>query len=297
MERTRFTRFAFGAGLLSLGLMACADSATQVAAPEDLGALAPLLDHVEDPLGLENLTVCKFNDAPDTEAQFSISGDGGTLPQGNLLNLVALPFGDPWGENCAEVWQSDGTTGPYPVTVTEVDMTAGTVIDQIWVLRSGDSDFTVLTGQNSVTLDLDVDHGGLVLFKNEGEGGDGGEGCTPGAWKNRLWKRGFWPATYADNPSLSEHFDTSGFDFGDDTFLEALNYRGHESRDKVEQEAYKLMRSAVAALLNAASQDYAFSQAEIVAATEAALASGDWVQMNDLKDQLDFENNRGCAFD
>ena len=279
----------------AVALIAVAGCGDEPVAPNTtVDPLAPLVDHDVSPTSQE-VEVCKFHDMPGTWAQFSISGSGGTFPAGNVVVLPALPF-PIRGENCALVWVSDGSVGNYPLTIAETDMTPGTFVESIAYFQERDPDNTIV-GSNFITLDVDTNHGAVAAFKNAGEARRDGEGCTPGAWKNRLYKRDLWPAPYSGNPDLEDYFTTTGFAFGSDSFLDALKYKGSEGDGKVSQEAHKLMRSAVAALLNAASQDYAYSEAEVVALTNAALASGDWVQMNDLKDEFDFENNRGCAFD
>jgi hypothetical protein len=52
----------------------------------------------------------------------------------------------------------------------------------------------------------------------------------------------------------------------------------------------------VAALLNAASDevDFEFTEQEVIEKVQAAIASGDPEEIEDLKDELDRENNRGC---
>ena len=59
------------------------------------------------------------------------------------------------------------------------------------------------------------------------------------------------------------------------------------------------MRHAAAAYLNASHPDidYNMSAADVVAAVNAALASGDSEQIENLKDQLDLFNNQGCSLD
>jgi hypothetical protein len=60
-----------------------------------------------------------------------------------------------------------------------------------------------------------------------------------------------------------------------------------------------LLRSAVAALLNASHPDinYPMSEAEIIDAVNAALASMNRNTMEMLKNQLDMYNNAGCSID
>lgn len=110
----------------------------------------------------------------------------------------------------------------------------------------------------------------------------GGEGCTPGFWKQ------------------SHHFDSwVGYAPGDEfdvvfgvpydvTLLQALSAGGGDE--------IALGRHAVAALLNAASGDvsYAFTEAEIIALVQDAWATGDFETAKDL---LEDENELGCPLD
>jgi hypothetical protein len=132
----------------------------------------------------------------------------------------------------------------------------------------------------------------VAKFELEGSGGidnievcrevdEGGEGCTPGYWKQ------------------SHHFD-SWVDFvpGDDyetvfgvdasfdkTLLGALKQGGGGEK--------ALGRHAVAALLNSSNPDvsYAFTSAEVIAIVQDAYATGDF---EEAKNQLADENEQGC---
>jgi hypothetical protein len=113
----------------------------------------------------------------------------------------------------------------------------------------------------------------------------GGEGCTPGYWRQ------------------SHHFDSwvaTGFD-PDQTVLSAFG----EVDPRIDALALKwavrlrggdlnaLMRHAVAALLNAAHPEvsYAMSSADVIAAVQAAVSSG---EIEATKDALAAENEMGC---
>ena len=82
----------------------------------------------------------------------------------------------------------------------------------------------------------------------------------------------------------------------DDTFLDALSYRGGRG---IEGAARNLLRHAVAALLNQGHPDvgYPMSVDEIKVGVSQALASLDRGEMLDLKDILDGFNNIGCGID
>jgi hypothetical protein len=116
-------------------------------------------------------------------------------------------------------------------------------------------------------------------------GGDGGEGCTPGFWKNHPKE---WPAPYEPGDLFSDVFGVTIAGDEDLTLREALNLGGGDE--------IALARAAVAALLNAASDeiDFEFTEQEVIEKVQAAIASGDPEEIEDLKDELDRENNRGC---
>lgn len=112
----------------------------------------------------------------------------------------------------------------------------------------------------------------------------GTEGCTPGYWKARQHFDAW--VGYMPNDSFEAVF---GVDVpGSPTLLDALS-AGGGGLDA-------LMRHATAALLNAASPDVAYagaytSPAQVIAAVQNAIQSGDY---EPLKDALDAANNAGC---
>lgn len=121
----------------------------------------------------------------------------------------------------------------------------------------------------------------------------GGEGCTPGYWKNHTDS---WPPTgYSPVQSVQSVFAQSAAfpGIGSASLLEALNFGGGPG---AVGGAKILLRAAVASLLNSASPDVEFprSAADIIADVDAALASGNRSTMLSLASQLDADNNVGC---
>ena len=118
----------------------------------------------------------------------------------------------------------------------------------------------------------------------------GGEGCTPGYWKNHpeAW------VGFTTGQTLESVFDVpdalgldsvslrSGLDFGGGS--------GTLGASKI------LLRAAVAALLNSASSgvDYPLTTAQVIAQVNAALASADRDTILALATDLDKKNNLGC---
>jgi hypothetical protein len=116
---------------------------------------------------------------------------------------------------------------------------------------------------------------------------EGGEGCTPGFWKNLRMHGDFW--TLDPNQTVESVFSGATGPEGDQTLIQALENGGGG--------VDALLRHAVAAVLNArAGLDFPFTEAEIVAAVNAALASGDPDVIEALKNDLDDANNLGCPF-
>lgn len=132
-----------------------------------------------------------------------------------------------------------------------------------------------------------------VTFVNTPE--DGGEGCTPGFWKVEQhlvhWgPTGFSPADPFEVVfgTAPEPFPTSKLRVPDPSLLEVLWVRGGGIN--------ALSRHAVAALLNAAHPDvsYGLSPAEVIAAYQAAVASGDPAVITAQKDIFEGLNEAGC---
>lgn len=106
----------------------------------------------------------------------------------------------------------------------------------------------------------------------------GGEGCTPGYWKQDHHFDSW--VGYATDDSFDTIF---GVDVGG-TLLDALNMKG--GKDKA------LMRHAAAALLNASGGvSYLYSEEEIIAMVQEAFASGDF---NGTKALFETQNEAGC---
>lgn len=121
----------------------------------------------------------------------------------------------------------------------------------------------------------------------------GGQGCTPGYWKNHL---DAWTGTgYSPNQALSTVFSPTGLStLGSNTLLQALSFSGGSSLTSKKQ---ILLRAAVASLLNSAHPgvDFSMTTAEVIAAVNAALLSNDAATILALATELDNDNNAGCT--
>jgi hypothetical protein len=110
----------------------------------------------------------------------------------------------------------------------------------------------------------------------------GGEGCTPGYWK-QPHHFDSWAATgYEPGDSYDAVF---GVDSSIDTLLDGLRARGGGEN--------ALARHAVAALLNATSPDvsYEYSAAGVIGMVQDAYATGNF---RAVKNMFEYENEMGC---
>lgn len=169
-----------------------------------------------------------------------------------------------------------------PGTVTLFDAADVIIGAPISLPVVGDNGFeTVNLGPTLGVMKMLVVLGGSGAIDNIVFDIPGGEGCTPGYYK-QPHHFDSW-ATYTTGQSYDTVFGVTS-SFGG-TLLEALKRGGGKEK--------ALGRHAVAALLNAANGDvsYAFSEAEVIIRVQEAYASGDF---NDYKDILADENEMGC---
>lgn len=204
--------------------------------------------------GYAVVTLCKVNDdAPGTQVTFDVEVSGpGTYV--TPVTVTAVTFAAlNVDTDCRQVWWAGGTSDPSYVTVTE-RVPAGTTLYRIAAF----GDVQAMT-DNSVTVRVDAYNGAMLAFKNMGTP-TGGEGCTPGYWRNHLED---WAAAGIDT---GDDFDTTfGVDYFDPdiTMEEAVNLGGGGVR--------KLARHGSAALLSASHPDvaYPYSAAEVIAMVQA----------------------------
>jgi hypothetical protein len=206
---------------------------------------------------------------------------------------------------------ADGTNCSSPVPADEKfiaeDLAAGECI-QFDVVRDGLDDgkyIDVITGQASMQagqLPLEAMDMCTVTTSD-------GEGCTPGFWRNNLAKNlpnGAWAV---------DHHDLFSTTFGGNdpelksSFREATHKGGQGKGNVLDGQHLAfaiwaqgggdnaLARHAVAALLNSASPDvaYSLSTSAIIALVSNALNSGDPSEVNAAKSILAGFNEDGCS--
>jgi len=148
-----------------------------------------------------------------------------------------------------------------------------------------------VNGQEEITSQISI-----ITWRLPG----GGEGCTPGYWKNN-WVRwqgaepgNAWTTPYVGGTNFNTVFGETitvrvgKADVTNPTLLQALNAQGGGVN--------ALARHAVAALLNAASPDvdYKYSVAEVISMVQGALPDGD---IEGVKNSLAGANEAGCSID
>ncbi|MGH7500518.1 MAG: hypothetical protein ACREL7_02060 [Longimicrobiales bacterium] len=253
--------------------------------PVGPGDSFPQFDHavgtVPQAAQAERLWVCK--DGPAGTYDFTVSYNSMV---GN--HFVEGAFTVDAGE-CVHV-ASSGL--PLEATVTEGADPPGVDFDQITVDAAGPINQSINGKVATVEFGIDNDgpsgvppSGAVITYFNVDEPPPppGGEGCTPGYWKQPQhfdsWE-GFLPG---------DDFDTT---FGVDLFNPDLTLLQAAAQGGGGVNA--MARHAVAALLNAASSgvNYDMTVAEVIAAVQAAEASGDF---EGAKNVFAGFNEQGCG--
>jgi len=114
----------------------------------------------------------------------------------------------------------------------------------------------------------------------EKEPPSGGQGCTPGYWRQEQHFD-----SWTSYSPWSSYDGTFGVNGSFDTLLAAVWARGGGEN--------ALARHAVAALLNASSPgvNYAFSTAQVIAMVQQAYSTGNF---ENIKNQFEYQNELGC---
>lgn len=248
---------------------------------------APLFDVVErEPA---RVWICKVG-PEGTTADFTVEADGpGELLLGETFTIDAYPE-CVWGVNTFYFWEADSPR-PDPLvsttlTVTEVDATEGMELALIDYAQYMDDTYSVaLPPAASAQIVVNYDDGGRFKFVNEGTPPPpplvGGEGCTPGYWKQKHHFDSY-PSPYTPDMLFADAF---GAGFPGMTLVQVASQGGGGVK--------RLGRHAVAALLSSASDDVAYdlSTSAVIDAFNDALASGGYEAAGDLFEKY---NEQGC---
>ena len=240
--------------------------------------IAPNLDVEQPPAALASAELCKVG----TDATFSVSVNNGTPSN------VAVANGQ-----CVIVHDYDGFP-PDLVIITELPQ-AGVVVDSI-VEDSvygnpgtnpptyGSKRMPTITGTDTDSVLVSVQGWRVTFFNHVQPPDGGGEGCTPGYWKQDQHFDS-WPAPYTPSTQFSAVFENA---FPGMTLLQVLNLGGGGLE--------ALGRHTVAALLNAQSDavDYDLSAQAVIDGFNAVFPGGDYEGQKNIFEGL---NERGCSLD
>ena len=320
---------AFGALGVAAALIACGDSANSITQPSP-GAPSFHTVPIANP-EVELLALCKVG--PEGTYEFDATSTdnilfntvSGTWDLASATYTVTVDPGDQIdvggtmvGGACFEFATGTGThnhiaraSGATMEDVTVVEVEANNPVGVSFVKvdkyqkTGGSGGAVVLTSSNVNTVTAQL--GGMGSVANTLAGANvvfynqlipTGAGCTPGFWKQeqhfQYWE-GYATTDLIKNVFSNTNYTTSkGVNVGDATLLAGLSFGGGPT---VGDAAATLLRAGIAALLNAADSDvdYYMTEAEVIAAVNAALLSGDRNTMLTLSAELDFENNRGCT--
>ena len=192
----------------------------------------------------------------------------GVFPGGNPVTITV----NEW----ADIWRSSSAAAPTANMDVFEQLTPGLKVDSVWitpVLRQADGTFSngeqpnfkqTIVGTNQFTVpNLNWNSGAYVTVWNSQ--GQGGEGCTPGYWK-QPHHFDSWTG-YAPSQPFGAVFANA---FPGKTLVQVAGQGGGGIK--------ALGRHAVAALLNSTSAgvDYPLSTAEVIALFNAAYASGNY---------------------
>ena len=257
MNPTRWSRAVGASALVGAALMAACDSGSPTVPALEIAGPSLAILSTDNTVEVQNFKVCKVG----TDADFTFSVNGGPATAFSLLA----------GE-CVSVHQYAGWP-PDQVSVTEVAQSDVQLDSIILTSKVGGGPVSIttskLTGTYTASGQIEFEVGHVATFYNSPIE-MGGEGCTPGYWKNHL---SAWPV----DPSTD--FDaTFGTDlFSPDITLEtAVNLGGGKEN--------RLARHGTAAYLNSLSSvDYPYSTAEVIALVQAGDA-----------DALEAANELGC---
>ena len=229
------------------------------------------------------VNVCMFPPADviyteTVQATFSASATGGDVIAGDFTLDNSPPL-------CIEAWNATSNV-TESVSAALESTSAGFSLERI-VTLSGDGSSQTLTGTSSATVLASDLLGAYIWFKLQREDTPpgGGEGCTPGYWRQSQHFDS-WTAPYDPSDLFSSVFADA---FPGQTLLDVVWARGGGLD--------ALGRHAVAALLNAASPDveYDYTAAQVISLFNDAYASGNRQTIEDQKTLFDVLNNQGCG--
>ena len=233
------------------------------------------------------VNACAFFPYLGTPEDFS--GRKGTFtaaaPAGE--NVIAGNFDIQPVPSCIEIWNAnDGDL--VPVSASLVAGHPGYELERIAVSTGNgvtDLPFQNLYGPRTGSVNVNASVGGYIWFKFKKVElpPRGGQGCTPGYWRqSHHFDR--WVG-YSPNQAFSTVFANA---FPGKTLAQVAATDGGGVN--------ALGRHSVAALLNASSSGVSFdlTQRQVIDGFNAAFTSGNRIRIEALKNELDMLNNQGC---
>jgi hypothetical protein len=280
-------RIGLGLGAAGLSLAAaCAGEAPAVTAPS-VGAPSFAVGDRNESYGVTPgvVNVCVFYPFEGTYIAHPTTLRSSAPAGENVLagDYVITPL-----PSCIEAWNAS-SSALVNVATSLVAPNAGYTLNRIvTAVGDGVTDPTITTVTGTATASVAVNDltGAYVWFKMEKATTPpgGGQGCTPGYWR-QSHHFDSWTAPYTPTTPFSAVFANA---FPGKTLHDVVRLGGGGLN--------ALGRSAVAALLNAASPgvSYDYSTAEIISRFNAAYASGSSRLIEEQKNVFDFLNNQGC---
>lgn len=276
------SRASVGVALAGLAALSACQESESISAPESLApptALAVGDAYYGDGSAMPGVVVvCAFypDEADYGPSTFSVSATGGDTFSGDLV-IDPVP-------DCFEVWNATSADSET-ITASLLDDPETLEVDRVVTIVGGGPTVTTYEGVTSVSEQVSSAVGAQIWFKFKKfeSPPQGGQGCTPGYWRQPH----HYDSWVGFSPDDLFHDVFGGDDYPGLTLGEAVALRGGQLN--------ALARSAVAAILNASSPgvDYDYTVAEIVSLYDEAIA-GTRRDVENLKDRLDFLNNQGC---
>jgi hypothetical protein len=268
---------------LALFAAACSEATLPTAPAATLRSSVASLDEGTAPAVV---MLCKIGPA-GTSATFSVASTGGELRAGSTVTVSATSLEEM--STCVEIWRATALGQISTVTVTEVSASPGTKLEEVaWYSElDGWGEGNVATQSTSVRADWGNE--AIIWFKNTIDDTPpppppGLAGCTPGFWRQSQ-HYAYWAAPYSPTTAFSTVFANA---FPGQTLGQVVQNGGGGLN--------ALGRHTVAALLNSASAevDYGMTPAEVIAAFNAAYASGSFEAQKNI---FEGYNERGCTVD
>jgi hypothetical protein len=222
------------------------------------------------------------------DENFAVGGDNTEGGEITISGFAADP--DPtavWSISAFDVVDADVGQGFTTLFVDNVQTAQNTLTGNATVE-------TVAVPANTITTDIRFTIGSVAIDASSGIDNlnvcrttteeEDGEGCTPGYWKQEQHFDSW--VTYAPGDFYDEVFGVGPHI----TLLAALESEGGGE--------LALLRHSVGALLNAAGDvDYGMTEAEVIAAVQAAYAIGTKDAFEAAKDDFEALNERFCPLD